>query len=190
MTATSRRRVRTTSPPRARPDRPTAGRSPGRVGPAPRVPRAPRALRAHRAAPSGPAGNGTPVLWTTGRAPWTSLPTTVDDPPRAVDDAPLNVDHRPPAADASVKRLTTTCCDANHSRTTTSCGFGLDHDPSTSYSQTVAPPPDDARNAVRSGQPGPSANHPGRGGKSGPVEGPVATSPHPRDTGQPPGRSS
>ena len=48
-------------------------------------------------------------------------------------------------------RTNPTCCDANHRRTTTSCGFGLDRHPAAAYSSKVAPAPDGTRNPPESG---------------------------------------
>jgi hypothetical protein len=121
---------------------------------------------------------------------WTSGAPTVDDPPGTVDESPRNVDRRPPVEDASANRLTTTCCDAIHHRTTTSCGFGLDHDPPKSYSLTVARLPDDARDAQRYGHQDRTPDPRAETAHERPDGRPAATSPHPRDAGQPPGRSS
>jgi hypothetical protein len=88
-----------------------------------------------------------PGRWTIGPGRWTTRPGTWTNATEA----------RTPGHGAWT-RSNPTCCDAIHRRTTTSCGFGLDHHPAAAYSSRVAPAPDDPRNPPGSG-PTPRTGH-------------------------------
>jgi hypothetical protein len=149
---------------RARGQTAAPGATPGRRGarPGPR-PGAAAPSTSERSFCWQPAGGA----WTSGRPP-------VDHRGTSVDDATPDVDVGAWIVDTCAKRLTTTCCDANDHRTTTSSGLGLDRPIREAYSQPVAPPserrPETKGSAARDSAqaPGrrPTAGRPGGGARS------------------------